>query len=316
MPRLIKKERRSDSMLFSIIIPTYNRVSLIPRAIESVLGQTYKNLELIIVDDGSTDNTKAVVERYRDDRIKYIYQENQERSAARNRGIHEAKGEWICFLDSDDEFPVERLMELNEAIQEKKQQKALYFTDIAFESYEGKQTIRYSDVNSNDSFTYLFTHVIGTPQVCVHREILEEFQFNVKLTNGEDLELWVRIQTTFPLIYLAEVSPIIAHEHNNRSVDLRRSNAANDRLKTLALIFSGNHPGIRLDKKIKRKLISDTQFNVAQHYMFNNQRLLAMQWILRSIISDRQNPQRKHRLFCLFSLLKGITPMEYKQYFD
>lgn len=89
-------------MLFSIIIPTYNRAHMISRGIESVINQTYTNWELIIIDDGSTDNTKEVVESYNDSRIQYYWQKNQERSVARNNGIGKAKGDWICFLDSDD----------------------------------------------------------------------------------------------------------------------------------------------------------------------------------------------------------------------
>ena len=91
-------------MLFSIIIPTYNREKFLPKAIESVINQSHNNWELIIVDDGSTDNTKSLIEDYqkKENRIKYIFQENSERSVARNNGIKNAKGDWICFLDSDD----------------------------------------------------------------------------------------------------------------------------------------------------------------------------------------------------------------------
>jgi glycosyltransferase involved in cell wall biosynthesis len=90
------------SPFFSIILPTYNRASFISKAIESVIDQLYNKWELIILDDGSTDNTKEIVLSFNDDRIRYIYQENKERSAARNNGIRNAKGEYICFLDSDD----------------------------------------------------------------------------------------------------------------------------------------------------------------------------------------------------------------------
>ena len=93
-----------DKPFFSIIIPSYNRAHVLPVTIKSVLHQTYKNWELIIVDDGSIDNTKEVVEKINDTRVRYIYQENAERSAARNNGIRNAKGDWICFLDSDDSY--------------------------------------------------------------------------------------------------------------------------------------------------------------------------------------------------------------------
>jgi len=87
----------------SIIIPTYNRARFVTKAIDSVLAQTYTDYELIVVDDGSTDGTKEALQPYMN-RIRYIYQENSGVSAARNRGIIEAKGKWIAFLDSDDEW--------------------------------------------------------------------------------------------------------------------------------------------------------------------------------------------------------------------
>ncbi len=96
--------------LVSIIIPTYNNANIICRAVDSCINQTYKNIEIIVIDDGSTDNTKEVLSRYNsDERFKYIYQENQERSAARNHGLDVAKGEYIQFLDSDDEIYPEKI---------------------------------------------------------------------------------------------------------------------------------------------------------------------------------------------------------------
>lgn len=86
----------------SVIIPTYNRAALLNQAIVSVLDQTFTDFELIVVDDGSTDDTPTVVSAFQDRRIRYVYQDNAGRSAARNRGIELARGEYVAFLDSDD----------------------------------------------------------------------------------------------------------------------------------------------------------------------------------------------------------------------
>ena len=88
--------------MISVIIPTFNREKTILRAIDSVLSQTYKDIELIIVDDGSTDNTKDIVESIDDIRIKYIFQKNSGAAEARNTGIKNAQGKYIAFQDSDD----------------------------------------------------------------------------------------------------------------------------------------------------------------------------------------------------------------------
>lgn len=91
--------------LVSIIIPTYNNQNTICRAIDSCFNQTYQNIEILVIDDGSTDNTKEILKKYKNDlRFNYYYQENQERSTARNHGLDLAKGEYIQFLDSDDEI--------------------------------------------------------------------------------------------------------------------------------------------------------------------------------------------------------------------
>jgi len=93
----------------SVIIPTYNRAHTITKAINSVLNQTFKDFELIVVDDGSTDDTKSIIGVFEDSRIRYVWQENQERSAARNTGLRLSQGKYISFLDSDDEYLSEKL---------------------------------------------------------------------------------------------------------------------------------------------------------------------------------------------------------------
>jgi len=102
-----------NNLKISVIIPTYNRAFLLPRAIKSVLNQTFQDFELIIIDDGSTDNTKDVVEeiKKKDKRIIYIYQDNQGLPKALNTGIKNTKGKYIAFLESDDEWLPEKLEE-------------------------------------------------------------------------------------------------------------------------------------------------------------------------------------------------------------
>lgn len=89
-------------MIFSVVIPAYNRSKVLERAVNSVLHQTFQDFEIIVVDDGSTDNTKDVVEGIKDSRIKYVWQSNQGATAARNAGVKNAEGKYVSFLDSDD----------------------------------------------------------------------------------------------------------------------------------------------------------------------------------------------------------------------
>jgi glycosyltransferase involved in cell wall biosynthesis len=103
------------SPVFSIVLPTFNRSQVLRRSVESVLNQTFKNFELIIVDDGSNDGTREFVNGLNDSRIQYVYQENKGPSAARNTGAGLARGKYLAFLDSDDEAMPEWLQTLDQA---------------------------------------------------------------------------------------------------------------------------------------------------------------------------------------------------------
>ena len=114
--------------LVSVIIPAYNHEKFVGEAVESVLNQSFKNIELIVIDDGSIDRTGEVVQSYNDHRLTYIYQENQDAYNTLNRGFRMAKGAFISILNSDDKYEsnrVERLMEI-----QRKTRSACIFTDV------------------------------------------------------------------------------------------------------------------------------------------------------------------------------------------
>ena len=106
----------SESPSVSVVIATYNRADLLPETIDSVLNQRFQDFELIVVDDGSTDNTREVLRRY-EPRVRYLYQENRGPSAARNLGVRHAKGAWIAIQDSDDLCAPEHLAALHGYVQ-------------------------------------------------------------------------------------------------------------------------------------------------------------------------------------------------------
>src|SRR5262245_50630537 len=98
-----KQNSETQAPEFTVVLPTFNRSAVLARSIGSVLTQTFKSFEFIIVDDGSTDETRQVVSNLRDPRIQYVFQQNQGPSAARNTGVTIANGKYLTFLDSDDE---------------------------------------------------------------------------------------------------------------------------------------------------------------------------------------------------------------------
>jgi glycosyltransferase involved in cell wall biosynthesis len=210
---------------FSVIIPTYNRASLIALSIESVLNQTFSNWELIVVDDGSSDNTKEIVDNYcqKDARIKYVYQENAERCVARNNGILHSKGEYICFLDSDDYYLSNRLELLAIAISNLEEKVAAFYTAIKFEERGEELFVKDPGPLVGNVFDYLYKAVIGTPQLCISKHILQKHTFDQKYIVGEDYELLNRIALEFPIIYLPNQTTVVACEHEGRTADLSSS---------------------------------------------------------------------------------------------
>ena len=112
----------------SVIIPAYNHEKFVAEALESVLNQSWKNLELIVIDDGSTDRTGEIVKGYDDRRLTYIYQENQDAYNTINRGLHMAKGDYIAILNSDDIYVPNRVERLLKIL--KKTKATCIFTDI------------------------------------------------------------------------------------------------------------------------------------------------------------------------------------------
>ena len=118
----------------SVIIPTYNRESLLPRALDSVVAQTFNDWEIVLVDDGSTDGTARVASRYADrlaDRFLYLRQENQGSSSARNYGIDASRGRFVAFLDSDDEFLPTKLRRQIELF-DRRPELGFVYSDYAF----------------------------------------------------------------------------------------------------------------------------------------------------------------------------------------
>ena len=102
---------------FSLIIPTRNRGQLLKNCLQSIVNQSYSNWEAIVVDDGSTDNTREVTERFKDSRIRYVYQQHAERGAARNKGVAVARAPFVCFVDDDDYILPDHLSQFHNAIE-------------------------------------------------------------------------------------------------------------------------------------------------------------------------------------------------------
>ena len=205
----------------SIILPTYNRAHLIAETIESVLAQTYRDFELIIVDDASNDSTPDVVARFRSHKIKYFKLEKVGRSGARNFGLKQAIGSYICFIDSDDVFlpiKIERQVEIlrNElkyamiytaayCINEHGERILSVYNreDIVKISPEEGHRSPYFKLKSGDLYYDVAFYVPLTvllPTVMLKREVYEVVgDFDTKLDRFEDIDYWRRVSKRFKI---------------------------------------------------------------------------------------------------------------------
>jgi len=197
---------------FSVIIPLYNKEPYIKRALETVLNQTYDNFEMIIIDDGSTDEGVRIVSSIHDTRIKVFSQMNSGVSAARNRGALLAKNQYLAFLDADDTWEPNFLQEISNLIDEFPYA-GIYATNNNFIYPSGKVMLEsFSDLfngkNSGiiEDYFGLFAKIQKSPfsnsNLCIPKKIYDEFggyKEGVKLT--EDSDLWCRIALKYDIAY-------------------------------------------------------------------------------------------------------------------
>ncbi len=185
--------------LVSIIIPAWNAGRYIKEAIDSAIDQTYKNIEIIVVDDGSTDNTKDVIAPFIEShKIKYIYQENKGLSGARNTGIKNSNGEYIALLDSDDIFLPDKIKEQVTQLEEFPNCDVSYCDLYHFWDNDPERLLKlnYKYYSGSEVFPNLLARSFIAPVTVVFRKnVFEKFGYfdeNIRQF-AEDIEFWLRI---------------------------------------------------------------------------------------------------------------------------
>ena len=205
-------------MFFSIVIPTYNRAGFIVKTLQSLLRQQYDNFEILVVDDGSTDNTAEAVNRIGDKRVSYYKKQNEERGAARNYGARLAKGDYINFFDSDDVAYENHLAAAHRAVT-KLASPEVFHLGYDVKDEEGvilkkadnyPQTINDLLVNGNH---------LSCNGVFIRKDIAGSYPFseNRSLSASEDYALWLRLASRFPFHCVNEITSTVVN-HDARSV--------------------------------------------------------------------------------------------------
>ena len=222
------------SQLISVIIPTFNRSPLLLRAVKSVLNQSYSDFEIIIVDDGSTDNTEAVITPFIGPRVKYYRQINKGVAAARNYGIKQAIGNWIAFLDSDDEWLSHKLQSQINHLQENPLCRMIFSEEI----WHKNGTRINQKIIHQKSGGFLFEKCIqqcfiGPSTVLMEKSLLEEMNyFDESFVVCEDYDLWLKISSKYEISFIAD--PLII-KHGGHSDQLSTQFIAMDKWRLRAL---------------------------------------------------------------------------------
>lgn len=197
--------------MISVIIPTYNRADVIRVSIESILKQTYGDFELIIIDDGSSDDTKRVIEEYVDPRIRYVRNDSDMHgpSVARNMGILEARGDYIAFNDSDDVWHADKLEKQLDYLRDKAAD--VTFCQMVIHTKRGAYVIppklRTRDCNVRTDLCGSFT---GTPAIFGKRECFLRESFDEFMSCNEDWELMIRLLDRYKVVFQPEVMVNVA----------------------------------------------------------------------------------------------------------
>jgi glycosyltransferase involved in cell wall biosynthesis len=196
-----------NNPFFSIVLPVFNRENRINRAIQSILNQEFNDWELIVVNDASTDGTKEILDKIKNPQIRVIHNEvNLERCVSRNIGIEHTKGEFICFLDSDDYHLPFHLTRIYDLIKSRNFEKAFYFSNAYNESESGERSDRFCpNLDTNEPYHYFLNFTVNPQRWAVHKSIFDKVKFDPEVIICEDMDTSMRIVAAgFPVYQLQE----------------------------------------------------------------------------------------------------------------
>lgn len=237
-------------MNISVVIPSYNRKEFLKRSIDSAINQTKKPFEIIVVDDGSTDGTETMIKSDYDF-VKFIKQKNKGVSAARNIGIKVSIGEWICFLDSDDEWKKDKLEKQINAMKSNPGYKFFHSNEIWI-----KNGIRINQKKKHKKYggdifdKCLDMCRISPSSVMINKTVFDEVgNFNEDLVVCEDYELWLRICDKYRVFFIDEPL-IIKYGGHQGQLSYSIESIENHRIKALEYLILEN-----LNRKNKRHAI-------------------------------------------------------------
>jgi glycosyltransferase involved in cell wall biosynthesis len=247
-----------DLPLVSVIIPTYNGSRFLAETIESALAQTYPHKEILVVDDGSTDDTRAVVSRY-EGSVRYVYQANAGTAAARNTGIRAASGSLIALLDHDDRWLPHKLERQVPYFLEDPEVGLCHTGGRVVDAHDGHVTSEYLPRPVLDVHDLMRWCVVGCATTMFPRAVVEEVgTFDPEVSGADDWDMWIRIALDHKVVGCLEILVEIREHEGNQGKRIERMFSI---VRRVVEKHPSVHPGCRLcaeaHREARRRLLDD-----------------------------------------------------------
>ena len=295
----------NNNLLFSIIIPTFNRADALARCLQSLVDQEFTNFEVLVCDDGSTDQTKDIIAKFSDKlELHYFYFQNTGGPAhPRNVGIQNAKGKWICFLDSDDWFTSNKLLFISN-INLNNYDFIYHNLNVVVDGIIIKK-IRTRNLNRNDAYHDLLFNLnaIPTSSVCVRRSVLERtngFKETKELIGLEDYHLWLNIAK------LKARFTFINKSLGNYALGADNLTVTDQRQINRYYSLFNEFIAIENNKKHKNKIIGALNYHLGYVYYKNSQFKTSLAFFKKALFFGSATIKLRSTTYYLISIYRYI----------
>lgn len=291
----------------SVIIPTYNRAAYLKEAIESVLRQTFQDIEIIVVDDNSTDSTKDMIASYRD-RVKYVFQENKERGAARNNGIVHSEGEYVALLDSDDMWLPNHLEVCLNALRGIPEA-GLSFSGSYVVNEKGSiiskmKLSRFNGYVLKDIVSNYSSGGCNASSCLIRRNVFDKtgyFREEKNLSGSEDWEMWARISVLAKFISTNTYTAMVRFHGGKSSINADRMAKS----MTMALDIVCENPEISPKiKNLKRQAYSSLYTVIGINYYASGDMKTARRYLREAVRTVPSSIFKNRRV--IFTFLRSL----------
>ena len=275
------------SIYFSIVIPTYNRASFIEKTVRSLLEQNYDSFEVIVVDDGSKDDTAEVLDRITDKRLSYFKKENRERGAARNFGARLAKGKYVNFFDSDDLAYDHHLEAAFKVISDLGEPEVVHLGyDVKSPNGEVEKVVDNLPKQANKNL--VSGNSLSCNGVFVRKDIALKYPFSEdrELSASEDYALWLKLSARFP-IYCSPIVTSSIINHDARSVVSSDSEKIKLRLQLLKDEVFRDEVFVANFRSSMHIFAASIDIYLALHLAMMNKKISAVSYLIKAV---RQYP--------------------------